>query len=358
VRRIRHLAAAAAVALVPVLVVVGCSDDETDLMVPGQSRPRAVITEPVDGDTTLVTVPATRLAGSGTGSSGEDLYPERLHWYLDAIRPASLLGHGEALDRLLPAGWRTIYLVADEAPDRADTASVRVKVEEAANYPPTAAILEPLDGEDFLPAHVTTVLRGAGRDRESGDLTGAELSWRSTADGVLGTGAELVVVLSPGDHQLILTVTDPVDPSLTAADTVTVVVQHRPASPVADGAYYLTAGAFTAIGECAAYTLVVGTGTVSVDDLTGTAALAITDLAGSLACDPAGLCDLAGSFVNGNLRVTAAGTGEGGVLREVEISLYTADPGELAGLLRVIETRPDEDPCVQRSRVVLLAGTD
>jgi len=357
VRHVRLVAAGLIAATALGLVAAGCSDDAEIPTATGRNRPLAVIELPVAGDATLTTARPCTLEGHGEGSSGEDLYPEHLRWYLDEIAADGLLGTGERLERFLPAGDRTIYLVADEAPDRADTASVEVTIALAANHPPTCRLLEPLDGDDFLPAHVPTTLRGEAADLESGALDGAQLSWRSSLDGELGTGAELAIVLSPGEHRLIVTATDPDDASLVAADTVTVVLQHRPGEPVAGGEVFLDASGFAAVGDCAAVGVVVGAGTLAVDGGAGTAAFAIVDVAGPLACDPGSLCALDGVSANGNVMVSAAGIGGDGVQRELAISLYRKGPGVAEGLLRLVETEPGQEPCVQRSRVVLLATT-
>lgn len=52
-------------------------------------------------------------------------------------------------------------------------------------------------------------LRGSATDPEDGVLTGESLSWSSSLDGALGTGASLEVShLRPGEHELILTARD------------------------------------------------------------------------------------------------------------------------------------------------------
>ena len=54
------------------------------------------------------------------------------------------------------------------------------------NFPPAITILEPLHGEDYLPAHVVTVLSGVATDREDGALEGAATVVNTTSLGMVG----------------------------------------------------------------------------------------------------------------------------------------------------------------------------
>lgn len=74
------------------------------------------------------------------------------------------------------------------------------------DHAPLVGISSPLDGARVTP---TFRLVGAGWDPEDGALAGASLSWTSSRDGFLGTGAQLAVQnLSEGQHQITLTGTD------------------------------------------------------------------------------------------------------------------------------------------------------
>ncbi len=70
--------------------------------------------------------------------------------------------------------------------------------------PPSAAILSPPDGA-FFEERSLVLLQGVGHDPENGILDDNRLSWTSSLDGQLGTGAQKRVLLSTGTHRLTLT---------------------------------------------------------------------------------------------------------------------------------------------------------
>jgi hypothetical protein len=76
------------------------------------------------------------------------------------------------------------------------------------NLPPTATIALPLDGSSYQYGE-TVSFSGSGVDPEDGALTDGALSWKSTRDGQLGTGASFTRDdLSVGIHKIILTAYD------------------------------------------------------------------------------------------------------------------------------------------------------
>jgi PKD repeat protein len=88
------------------------------------------------------------------------------------------------------------------------------------NQLPVAHIDAPRDGSTITdPSSVELV--GRGTDPEDGELHGAALVWRSDQDGLLGSGDDLTVELSEGEHQITLTVTD----SRGGADDTTIELQ-------------------------------------------------------------------------------------------------------------------------------------
>ncbi len=72
---------------------------------------------------------------------------------------------------------------------------------------PEAIILQPESGVRIAVGQPLT-LWGSGDDREDGAVDEARMVWRSHIDGYLGEGVLLDVTLSPGDHEITLTVQD------------------------------------------------------------------------------------------------------------------------------------------------------
>jgi hypothetical protein len=76
-----------------------------------------------------------------------------------------------------------------------------------ADSPPKVIIFSPFGGSP-LPETTLVTLSGSATDLEDGALNGAQLTWISDLDGVLGTGNQLTVELLSGNHVITLQVTD------------------------------------------------------------------------------------------------------------------------------------------------------
>jgi hypothetical protein len=72
---------------------------------------------------------------------------------------------------------------------------------------PSASIAFPSDGES-RPAGVPIVFVGSATDPQDGPITGANLTWTSDLDGLIGTGTSFSATLSVGEHVVTLTATD------------------------------------------------------------------------------------------------------------------------------------------------------
>jgi len=95
------------------------------------------------------------------------------------------------------------------------------------NQAPAAQITAPAGGASVAES-LAVSFTGAATDPEDGALTGAALTWSSSVDGTLGTGAALTVpYLSPGNHQIRLRATDSEGATADAVISLTVV----PANP-------------------------------------------------------------------------------------------------------------------------------
>jgi hypothetical protein len=76
-----------------------------------------------------------------------------------------------------------------------------------ANQAPTASITSPAGS--FFNEGENIAFSGSGSDIEDGQLDSSALEWRSSVDGVIGTGSTLVTsALSADDHEITLSATD------------------------------------------------------------------------------------------------------------------------------------------------------
>lgn len=105
----------------------------------------------------------------------------------------------------LPGG--TAAQVQVLATDGINTTAVESGLFTVGRKPPEAFITYPTEGVSFMP-DASFFLQGAAYDLEDGRLPDPAYHWASNKDGDLGTGASNLVILSPGPHVIILTVTD------------------------------------------------------------------------------------------------------------------------------------------------------
>ncbi len=125
----------------------------------------------------------------------------------------------------------TITLTVTDAGGLTNSVSRQVSVP---NQAPVAAIASPAAGSVFaLGAGVT--LTGSATDLEDGALSGTALTWSSSLDGVLGTGASVTTsALSGGTHVITLTASDVLNAVGTA--TRTIVINRPPSAVIASPA--------------------------------------------------------------------------------------------------------------------------
>ena len=88
------------------------------------------------------------------------------------------------------------------------------------NTPPSVTITSPANGSSFE-AGTPVGFTGTASDAEDGSLSGS-ISWTSSLDGALGTGASISPVLSEGTHTITASVTD--SGGLTDTDVITVTI--------------------------------------------------------------------------------------------------------------------------------------
>jgi hypothetical protein len=105
-------------------------------------------------------------------------------------------------------------------------------------------ILEPNDGA-AIPAGSQVTISGAGSDPEDGYLPSSSLSFRSSIDGSLGTGATVTPTLSQGKHKITLRGVD--SNGLVAETSITVTVAPAASVPVINTVSPATARAGTSV---------------------------------------------------------------------------------------------------------------
>lgn len=101
------------------------------------------------------------------------------------------------------------------------------------NRPPAASISSPVRGATFARG-ASVAFAGSATDPEDGVLTGAALTWTSSRDGAIGSGASFATsALSVGTHTITLTASDRQHATSTATTTVTITAVSSNQPPVA-----------------------------------------------------------------------------------------------------------------------------
>jgi hypothetical protein len=182
----------------------------------GETPPAVSITSPADGSS-FVEGASVGFAATATDAEDGDL-SAGLSWTssLDGV-----IGSGASFSTSsLSVGSHTITAsVADSAGlPGSDSISITIV---PANTPPVVTIASPADGSLFTPCD-TVSFAGTAADTEDGDLS-AGLSWTSSLDGAIGTGASFSLAgLSLGSHTITASVTDP--GGLSGSDTISITV--------------------------------------------------------------------------------------------------------------------------------------
>jgi len=122
----------------------------------------------------------------------------------------------------LNAGSHILQATAWDSVGFSATDSVEIEVVNK----PAVQILAPLPGDE-IPQNIALQLSASASDAEDGDLSGA-ITWISSIDGEVATGASASVTLTPGAHTLTASVTDSdgYTPTTAAQVNVTVLPDH------------------------------------------------------------------------------------------------------------------------------------
>jgi len=166
------------------------------------TSPQPIITSPVS-QTQIDLEEQVTLVGNATDLQDGVIPPESLTWSSDRD---GYLGEGESVTvGNLSAGWHLITLTAVDSKGMEGSTSINLNVYVGI---PTVNILQPAGGQQFkFGANIT--LEGSANDDQDGVLSGNNLVWTSSLDGVLGTGTLLTLSnLTIGTHTIRLEATD------------------------------------------------------------------------------------------------------------------------------------------------------
>ncbi|MCP4980954.1 MAG: PQQ-binding-like beta-propeller repeat protein, partial [Gammaproteobacteria bacterium] len=188
--------------------------------------PTAGITSPLNGSSHAA---GTSITFSGTAVDTEDgNISASLIWSssIDGV-----IGSGGGFNAVLSVGAHLITATVTDSSGLSPVTPPSITVTMNANAAPTASITAPANGSSYTEGDSIT-FSGTASDAEDGDLS-ASLSWSSSLDGVIGTGASLnLTTLSVGSHTVTATVTDSGGLSPTPVPSITVTVQGN-AAPTA-----------------------------------------------------------------------------------------------------------------------------
>ncbi len=183
--------------------------------------PTVTITAPSQ-DTTVAAGTPLNLVGSAADPEDGDLSGS-IEW---SSSTDGALGSGASLTTSsLALGWHTITASVADGAGQTATATVRVRV--AQNKVPSIAITSPSQDTTVTVGDPVT-LTATATDAEDGDLSGS-VTWTSSLDGSLGSGASLVTSsLSLGTHTVTAAVSDAAGQERTASVVVTVTQDMPP----------------------------------------------------------------------------------------------------------------------------------
>jgi hypothetical protein len=210
----------------PTTIIVSASAEQDPITVPieyiGPSA-SAVRLELVDDAVFVYTGETVLLEAVAYDAADQAIADAHIGW--EALDP--LVSIDDPTSGLVQAGplAGTAQVVAmlprvrEGAPLITDTATVTVRI----NQPPDAvSIASPIEGASFV-AGDDIAFSGSANDPEDGPLTGSQLRWESSLDGVIGSGTSFTRNdLAVGAHVITLFATDSQDAVSTASVTVTV----------------------------------------------------------------------------------------------------------------------------------------
>jgi Flp pilus assembly protein TadG len=190
-----------------------------NIVITPRTPPTLVITSPVDGsyyarDSAIV------FAGTANDAEDGDISAS-ITWSSDLD---GYLGRGASISvSQLRIGTHVITASVTDSDGMTTTVSITIRVVD--DRPPEVVINSPANGTSVLFGGTLTY-RGTATDATDGNLT-AQLVWRSSIDGQIGTGGSFSYSgLTPGVHTIIASVTDS-DGLTGSASIIVYVIEHN-----------------------------------------------------------------------------------------------------------------------------------
>ncbi|PIE70201.1 MAG: hypothetical protein CSA22_09035 [Deltaproteobacteria bacterium] len=179
----------------------GLSDTDSITVMIGNALPTASITSPSDGSTYEK---GQSVVFRGAATDVEDPIGELSFEWASSLDGVIGTGTSVARDNLT-TGSHVITLTVTDSDGGVGIATIVVHVKNAV---PVVEITNPSNGS-WAYVGDSVELVGQAFDDEDGEITGTNLEWRSSIDGVLGTGNSLILnSLTEGTHTFTLYATD------------------------------------------------------------------------------------------------------------------------------------------------------
>jgi hypothetical protein len=183
------------------------------------TAPTVTITAPDDGDTVDE---GTEINFSGTANDAEDddtTLTAALSW--TSSIDGSIGSGGSFSTSTLSVGVHTITASVTDSGGLPGSDLITVTVNAVSNTAPVVTITNPSNGATFTQIDSIPFAGTASDDVEPG-ISGADLSWTSSIDGSIGSGASFSTTLTVGTHTIEASVTDQGGAGLVGSDAITV----------------------------------------------------------------------------------------------------------------------------------------